>query len=119
MINVPRESIEQYAKLNNIKWIEDPSNKNIHFDRNYLRNNIIPSIKKRWPKAQRAITRLSFLAESNQKLLHELAKEDIGEIEKLNVLDMGILSNKSSLRINNIFRFMILKNNMGVPSLKI
>jgi len=119
LINVPREAIEQYAKLNNIKWIEDPSNKNIDFDRNYLRNNIIPSIKKRWPKAQRAITRLSFLAESNQKLLHELAKEDIGEIEKLNVLDMGILSNKSSLRINNIFRFMILKNNMGVPSLKI
>ena len=119
LINVPREAIEQYAKLNNIKWIEDPSNKNIDFDRNYLRNNIIPSIKKRWPKAQRTIPRLSSLAENNQKLLHELAKEDIGEIEKFNVLDLGILSNKSSLRINNIFRFMILKNNMGIPSLKV
>ncbi len=43
LINVPRDAIEQYAKLNNIKWIEDPSNKNIDFDRNYLRNNIIPS----------------------------------------------------------------------------
>ena len=119
LINVPREAIEQYAKLNNIKWIEDPSNKNIDFDRNYLRNNIIPSIKKRWPKAQTTITRLSSLAENNQKLLHELAKEDIGEIEKFNVIDLGILSNKSSLRINNIFRFMILKNNMGIPSLKV
>ena len=119
LINVPREAIEQYAKLNNIKWIEDPSNKNIDFDRNYLRNNIVPSIKKRWPNAQKTITRLSSLAENNQKLLHELAKEDIGEIEKFNVLDIGILSNKSSLRINNIFRFMILKNKMGIPSLKV
>jgi len=119
LINVPREAIEQYAKLNNIKWIEDPSNKNIDFDRNYLRNNIIPSIKKRWPKAQRTIPRLSSLAENNQKLLHELAKEDIGPIERFNVLDLGILSNKSALRINNIFRFMILKNNMGIPSLKV
>ena len=119
LINIPREAIEQYAKLNDIKWIEDPSNKNIYFDRNYLRNNIIPSIKKRWPNAQKTITRLSSLAENNQKLLHELAKEDIGEIEKFNVLDIGILSNKSSLRINNIFRFMILKNKMGIPSLKV
>ena len=119
LINIPREAIEQYAKLNDIKWIEDPSNKNIDFDRNYLRNNIIPSIKKRWPNAQKTITRLSSLAENNQKLLHELAKEDIGEIEKFNVLDIGILSNKSSLRINNIFRFMILKNKMGIPSLKV
>ena len=119
LINIPREAIEQYAKLNDIKWIEDPSNKNIDFDRNYLRNNIVPSIKKRWPNAQKTITRLSSLAENNQKLLHELAKEDIGEIEKFNVLDIGILSNKSSLRINNIFRFMILKNKMGIPSLKV
>ena len=119
LINIPREAIEQYAKLNDIKWIEDPSNKNIYFDRNYLRNNIVPSIKKRWPNAQKTITRLSSLAENNQKLLHELAKEDIGEIEKFNVLDLGILSNKSALRINNIFRFMILKNKMGIPSLKV
>ena len=119
LINIPREAIEQYAKLNDIKWIEDPSNKNIDFDRNYLRNNIVPSIKKRWPNAQKTITRHSSLAENNQKLLHELAKEDIGEIEKFNVLDIGILSNKSSLRINNIFRFMILKNKMGIPSLKV
>ena len=119
LINIPREAIEQYAILNDIKWIEDPSNNNIYFDRNYLRNNIVPSIKKRWPNAQKTITRLSSLAENNQKLLHELAKEDIGEIEKFNVLDIGILSNKSSLRINNIFRFMILKNKMGIPSLKV
>ena len=119
LINIPREAIEQYAKLNDIKWIEDPSNNNIYFDRNYLRNNIVPSIKKRWPNAQKTITRLSSLAENNQKLLHELAKEDIGEIEKFNVLDIGILSNKSSLRINNIFRFMIVKNKMGIPSLKV
>ena len=119
LINIPREAIEQYAKLNNIEWIEDSSNNNIDFDRNYLRKDIIPSIKKRWPKAHTTINRLSSLAENNQKLLHEIAKEDIGELEKFNVLDLGILSNKSTLRINNIFRFMILKNNMGIPSLKV
>ena len=118
-INVPRADIEQYAKINNIKWIEDPTNKNVDFDRNYLRKDIIPSIKKRWPKAQTTIPRLSSLAENNQKLLHELAKEDVGEIKKFNVLDLGILSNKSALRINNIFRFLILKNKMGIPSLKV
>ena len=119
LISVPRADIEQYAKINNIKWIEDPTNKNIDFDRNYLRKDIIPSIKKRWPKVQTTIPRLSSLAENNQKLLHELAKEDVGEIKKFNVLDLGILSDKSALRINNIFRFMILKNKMGIPSLKV
>ena len=107
---IPKPRVATLAKINNIKWIEDPTNKNVDFDRNYLRKDIIPSIKKRWPKVQTTIPRLSSLAENNQKLLHELAKEDVGEIKKFNVLDLGILSNKSALRINNIFRFLILKN---------
>lgn len=119
LINVPREIIEKYAKINNIKWIEDHSNNNLDFDRNFLRKKVVPRIKKRWPSAHITISRLSQLAENNQRLLHEIALEDITELERQDVLDLEILSNKSRLRVNNIFRFLIHKNNMDMPSYKV
>jgi len=119
LINVPREVIKEYAELNNIRWINDRSNNNTDLDRNYLRKEIIPQIKQRWPSAQITASRLSVLAENNQKLLYEVAEQDIGKLKQLNILDIESLSNKSSLRINNIFRFMIYKNKMKAPSLKV
>ena len=47
-LNISKSEIlaEQKKK---IKFIKDPSNKDISFDRNYLRNEILPKIEKRWP----------------------------------------------------------------------
>jgi len=40
-----REDILMYAKENNIGWVEDSSNLTNKYTRNFLRNNLIPSIK--------------------------------------------------------------------------
>jgi len=48
-----------YAKFKKLEWIEDPSNQDSRFDRNYLRHRIMPLVKRRWPSASRAISRSS------------------------------------------------------------
>ena len=119
MLNISREKIEEYAQLKNLKWIYDSSNDDSSYDRNFLRKDIIPSIKKRWPSVENKVSRLSVIAEQNQLLLNELATEDVGPLKNYNHLDIETLSEKSYPRIINIFRFMIKKNNMSVPSMQV
>jgi len=119
MLNISREKIEEYAQLKNLKWIYDSSNDDSSYDRNFLRKDIIPLIKKRWPSVENKVSRLSVIAEQNQLLLNELAIEDVGQLKNYNHLDIETLSEKSYPRIINIFRFMIKKNNMSVPSMQV
>ena len=119
MLNISREKIEEYAQLKNLKWIYDSSNDDSSYDRNFLRKDIIPLIKKRWPSVENKVSRLSVIAEQNQLLLNELALEDVGQLKNYNHLDIETLSEKSYPRIINIFRFMIKKNNMNVPSMQV
>ncbi len=119
MLNISREKIEEYAQLKNLKWIYDSSNDDSSYDRNFLRKDIIPLIKKRWPSVENKVSRLSVIAEQNQLLLNELAIEDVGQLKNYNHLGIETLSEKSYPRIINIFRFMIKKNNMSVPSMQV
>ncbi len=56
LLAAPRAVLQAYAQANNLTWIEDPSNLNRDFDRNYLRHDIIPRLHQRWPQMDTAIT---------------------------------------------------------------
>ena len=59
LLNFSREQIRQYAEQENILWVEDHSNQDERFDRNYLRQTIIPTLKKRWPGIEKTLARAS------------------------------------------------------------
>jgi tRNA(Ile)-lysidine synthase len=50
LLCVSKSQIERYIKYNNIEYIDDPSNENEHFERNFIRKNIIPKLKYKYPK---------------------------------------------------------------------
>ena len=68
-----RADLEGYAARNKIKWIEDDSNEDTSFDRNYIRNLLVPKIKERWNRVEESAHRLSIIAAENHELLNELA----------------------------------------------
>ena len=57
LLDISQQEIKAYATEHKLNWIEDPSNLQNDFDRNYLRNEIIPLIKKRWPAADKTVFR--------------------------------------------------------------
>jgi tRNA(Ile)-lysidine synthase len=59
MLNISRNQIINYAKQNNICYINDPSNYDTKFSRNFIRHEILPKLESRWPKI---IDRLSATA---------------------------------------------------------
>ena len=49
LLGVERSELERNARQAGISWIDDPSNTDQRFDRNFLRLSILPLLKKRWP----------------------------------------------------------------------
>ena len=64
-----RREIESYARQNGLQWVEDPSNANCDFDRNFLRHRIMPQLLERFPAALETLGRTArHMAEARQLL---------------------------------------------------
>ena len=53
----PKQAIVDYAQQHHLQWLEDPSNQEICFDRNFLRQSIIPQLKQRWSALDVTVSR--------------------------------------------------------------
>ena len=73
----PKADIEQYARANHLQWIEDDSNANRRFDRNYLREEIMPIISARWPRVVRSVNRAGALCFETATAVQILALQDL------------------------------------------
>lgn len=51
LINIKKSELEGIARQRSLDWIEDPSNENSRFSRNYIRREIIPRLEEHWPAA--------------------------------------------------------------------
>ena len=77
LLNQSKSDIEGYAKQHKLKWIEDESNQNIDFDRNFIRSKVIPILKNRFNHIIKVISRSSSHLAEAQNLLDDLAKLDL------------------------------------------
>ncbi len=80
LLHVPREVLRAYAEAQRLSWIEDGSNGDLRFDRNFLRHRVIPQIKERWPELERTIARSAKHLDESRRLLDELADEWLEEV---------------------------------------
>ena len=77
LLRCPREALADYAKAQDLRWIEDASNRNTNFDRNFCRHEILPEIERRWPDFRREWERSRRLIADSHELLTELAELDL------------------------------------------
>lgn len=69
MLHVPREILRDYANRHRLSWVEDPSNAECGADRNFLRNEVMPLLRRRWPHAPGALARSAGLCGEAADLL--------------------------------------------------
>ena len=120
LLNASRIDIESYAKKYKLKWIEDESNLNIDFDRNFIRSKVLPILKKKFNHIIKVISRsASHLAEA-QHLLNDLAKIDLkSHLKSINYnhkLQVKSLDKLSNARAKNALRFWLEMNGQMMPS---
>lgn len=120
LLNVPRIQLEAYAKQHQLTWIEDESNTDTQFDRNFMRHAVLPTLSKQYPAIGQTISRTAqHLAEASH-LLDELAELDASKslFSKLEPTKLYLqpLASLSLPRANNLLRWWLLQNNLPMPS---
>lgn len=120
LLRYSRQQIELYADQNKLEWIEDPSNKNTRFDRNYLRHKVLPLMTERWPSAISQIQRVSELQNESEQLQTDLAKIDYATtvvqrpFSDFSCLSINALQVLSYARQKNLIRYWIRHNELSV-----
>jgi tRNA(Ile)-lysidine synthase len=74
--------LEKYATEKQLHWIEDDSNVDPRFRRNFLRHDIFPLLKKYWPTVMDNFSRSSRLMAEHEKIISEIAQSDYQIIQK-------------------------------------
>ena len=83
-----REALEAWARQHELCWIEDESNQDDTYDRNFLRLRVVPQLNARWPHFSEAVARSASLCGEQEQLLDELLAEDLAKL----VADDGSLA---------------------------
>ncbi|MGB4073187.1 tRNA lysidine(34) synthetase TilS [Pseudomonas sp.] len=81
LLNCSREELLAYAREHKLTWIEDPSNADERFSRNYLRRQVLPALLSRWPQAATNMARSAAHLSEAAQLLDELAQQDMAAAE--------------------------------------
>lgn len=77
LLGETRAALEQWAKRYALRWIEDESNQDDVYDRNFLRLRVLPLLQQRWPHFAEATARSAALCAEQERLLDELLAEDL------------------------------------------
>src|SRR3990167_5323944 len=77
LLNCSRDELLAYAREHKLTWIEDPSNADERFSRNYLRRQVVPALLSRWPQAATTIAPSAAHLSEAAQLLDELAQQDM------------------------------------------
>lgn len=116
LLDVPRKVILDYAALRGLHWIEDESNTDIVFDRNYLRHRVMPLLERRFPGYRVTFSRASRnLAESAQ-LSDDLASMDRAIAVVNGNLRVDALRSLSGARARNLLRYWLAEFGIPMPS---
>ena len=77
-----RSRIEAYARARKLEWVEDESNADSRYDRNYLRNELLVQLDTRFPGYRETLARTARNLADHALLAEELARIDAQSLEK-------------------------------------
>ncbi|WP_413110912.1 tRNA lysidine(34) synthetase TilS [Thaumasiovibrio sp. DFM-14] len=75
--NVTRRELELYATEQHLSWVEDESNQDSRYERNFLRHDVVPLLTQRWPDFSAAVSRSAQLCAEQEQLLDLLLADKL------------------------------------------
>lgn len=105
LLSHSRQELESYAQAAGIKWVEDGSNSNNQFDRNFLRHDVLPVFESRWPNYRESWQKSLALVGEASAVISELAEMDLSTVtESGGTLSCAGLVQLSTPRLRNVLR---------------
>jgi len=119
MLNTSQSDILSYAHQHQLQWIDDPSNLETRWNRNYIRHTLWPDISERWPSAAKTLSRSAQHCAEASELMAELAQQDLANLGVKNnsqSLTISKLLMLSPARYRNVLRYFIELQQLPLPS---
>ena len=118
LINVRRDAIQAYAVKHRLKWIDDDSNQDIKYDRNFLRHEVIPKLQQRWPSLSQTISRSARYCAEASEILEKTAAAALERINPYGSDSLSIpgLQQYSIVEQKNILRYWFQLKGLNTPS---
>lgn len=116
LLDVPRTRLSEYAQSLGLEWIEDESNQDTHYDRNFIRKIVIPAIEQRFAHANVSLARTANHMSEAAHLLDELAELDAILCVQAQQLNLTELAKLSLARAKNVMRYWLISQQYLPPS---
>lgn len=116
LLDVPRAQILDWAGEHHLAWVEDESNQDVRYDRNFLRHEALPSLARRFPACAHTLARAGSHFAETAELLDQLAVLDAGDGICENRLRVGVLAPLSAARARNLLRHFLDRQGIPMPS---
>lgn len=116
LLALSREALTCYAASEGIAYIDDESNADTRYARNALRHKVMPSLAECFPGFQQRFARTAQHAQSAQRLLIELAAQDLAQCQDGECIDVNQLRMLSEDRSYNLLRYWFGLRGIRMPS---
>ncbi len=116
LLSVSRAALEDYAAQQGLAWVEDESNQDPRYSRNALRHKVMPAIAASFPGYQARLARGAAHVESAQRILDEVAGQDLAACMDGDTVDLERLQAFSRDRVDNLLRHLFAVRGLAMPS---
>lgn len=121
LLHVTRAELLRRAQARGLRWVDDESNADGAFGRNFLRHQILPMLERRWPGSGANLARAAGHFSEAAGLLDALARADLAQAPALDVpgarraLDLRVLNGLDDARARNLLRYWLRGAGVSAP----
>ncbi|MBK7768088.1 MAG: tRNA lysidine(34) synthetase TilS [Sulfuritalea sp.] len=115
LLGLARDALLTHAQSRRLAWIEDESNADSRYTRNFLRNEILPRITSRFPRAGEQLAAAAGRFSEADLLLDDLAALDLRDSPPRFPLPLKLFRELPDTRARNLLRAMLTWHHVQAP----
>ena len=107
LLEMDRATLADYVNAAGLEWIEDPTNDQLRFDRNFLRAEVVPRLRGRWPSVAQTVGRSARHCGEAEALLGQRALRDLDLACDGPDLEVAVLRRWDRVRQKAVLRMLV------------
>ncbi len=115
LLHYTREEVVEYARAHELQWIEDESNADEGYPRNFLRHRLLPLLSEKFPAYRTTLSRSAEHFAEAGELLDDLAGMDGAHAISGGTLSVAALQGLSVARAKNLLRYFLHQMKAPMP----
>ncbi len=115
LLGASRAALLAHAQVHDLRWVEDASNADTRFARNFLRHDILPRLAVHWPAVEQTLMATARRMQEADALLNELAAELLAQADDKGRLRCDVLCGLAPARQRLVLRHWLMVQGFAGP----